>query len=310
MSTIGIKALKTTMPVIGFNESEIRDELIRLTEKYKGLVVTQETLKSCKTTQRELSSLRKQIDTYRKDIKREIKKPIDIFEGKCKDLINIVLEVENPIKESLVVFEEKRKEDQQLWVDDIVDEMIEKYQLGNKYSSRIIKEERFLNATITEKEVVDNIESQAKLLKETQTKVKDRYEMIIATLKMHNKDLITPLTMSDFQWMADKLETIDMDDALRGIDLRAKSQKATEEKAEQKAREVKPAEPIKVKEGEPEELPELPGSNLREDDKETVLVETFRITLICTREELTPIINFIKEKEHKIESVKRVNYEL
>jgi len=246
MNNIELKSLKTTMPVIGFNYDEIKSELVRLTEKHKGLIVTEETLKSSKSIQRELASLRKQIDTYRKDIKREVKKPIDVFEDKCKELIGVVLVVETPIKDSLIVFEEQRKENQQVWVNDIVQEMIEKYKLGEKYSCRIVKEERFLNASITEEEVVGNIESQAKLLNAEKEGEIQKIETLRTFLTTTNKNLnlITPLVPHDFGYLIQNRQIIDLPEVLRQITLRGEQREASE----QKAQEVKPAEPIEVEE--------------------------------------------------------------
>ncbi len=304
MNTIELKALNTTMPVIGFNYDEIKSELIRLTEKHQGLIVTKETLKSSKTTQRELASLRKQIDTYRKDIKRKVKKPIDDFEIKCKELIAVVFEVENPIKQSLIVFEEERKKNQQLWVNDIVQEMIETYKLGEKYAKRITTEERFLNISITEEEVVNNIESQAKLLNAEQEGEKEKIQTIQTFIASTNKNLnlITPLTMDDiyYYWIVDQ-KIVDLQEVLVQIEI----QGAKRKDAEQKAQEVKPAEPIEVKEEVVVKLDRPIPLGIDTPVKEPI--KAFKITLECTRTQLTPIIDFIKAQGNKIESVKYVN---
>jgi hypothetical protein len=242
MNTIELKSLSTTMPVIGFNYDEIKSELVRLTEKYKGLVVTAETLKSSKSTQRELSSLRKQINDYMVKISREVKQHVEPFRDQCKELIAVVLEVENPIKESLVVFEERRKKNQQLWVNDIVHEMIEKYRLGDNYSSRIVTEERFLNATITEDEVVNNIESQAKLLEAEKDGEIQKIETLRTFLATTNKNLnlITPLVPHDFDYWVKDRQIIDLQEVMKQITLSGGRRQVSE----QKAQEVKVAEPI------------------------------------------------------------------
>ena len=301
MNTIELKSLSTTMPVIGFNYDEIKSELVRLTEKYQGLIVTAETLKSCKTTQRELASLRKQINTYMVKISREVKQHVEPFRDQCKELIAVVLEVESPIKESLVVFETERKENQRLWVVDIVNEMIEKYRLGDNYSSRIVTEERFLNATITEDEVVNNIESQAKVLSEIQNKVKDRYEMLISTIKMNNEKLITPFKLSDFGMMQEQIETLVMEDAIATITKRASDRY----NAENKAQEVKPAESIGVEEVVTEKV--VVDEAMIDVKTNEIVVETYRITLKCTMDQLNFITDMIQHRSKaKIESVKRI----
>lgn len=302
MKNLEIKVLEQKMPIIGFNYDEIKAELVTLTEKHKGLIVTAETLKSSKTTQRELASLRKQIDTYRKDVKREVKKPIDTFEDRCKELIAVVLEVENPIKQSLVVFEEKRKKNQQLWVDDIVKEMIEKYKLGDKYSVRIITEERFLNATISEDEVVNNIESQAKLLNAEQDGEKEKIKTIQTFIYTTNDNLllITPLDIHDFSYWIDSKQIIDLQEVLKQIGLSGGRRKASE----QKAQEVKIESTDVIREVAERVKIEPIGAKAEVEPD-----QRFMITLVSTRTALTPVIDFIKTQPCKIESVKRINYE-
>lgn len=56
-----------------------------------------------------MAGLRNKIDTYRKDVKREMLTPIDIFEYQCKELIYLIADVEKPIKEGIKVFDDKRR---------------------------------------------------------------------------------------------------------------------------------------------------------------------------------------------------------
>jgi len=297
MSTIELKAVETVLPVVRFNYDEIKATVVGLTEQYKGLIVTEETLKSSKSTQRELASLRNQIDTYRKDKKREIKKPIDAFEDKCKELIGVVLEVENPIKKGLIVFEEKRKKNQQLWVNDIVKEMIEKYKLGEEYADRIITEERFLNATISEQEVVDNIESQAKLLNAGQEGEKEKIQTIKTFLKTTNDNLklISPIPFSELRFWIDGVQVINLPAVLEQIKWKGESRKESETKAQE----------VKVEEPEGEVVVEKPEMAKFIDGKfieEPIM--SYRIDLKCKRSQLDELIITMKESNLEIVGIK------
>ena len=80
------------------NFEEVKASLIEGAEKYKGILVTEDGLKDCKATQKDLASTRIKLDNYRKEIKKEMLKPIDVFESQCKELIALVAEVEKPVQ--------------------------------------------------------------------------------------------------------------------------------------------------------------------------------------------------------------------
>ncbi len=76
------------LPVINANFEEVKASLIETMEKYKGIVVTEDGLKDCKATQKDLAKIRRDIDTYRKLIKKEMTAPIIEFENECKEIID------------------------------------------------------------------------------------------------------------------------------------------------------------------------------------------------------------------------------
>jgi uncharacterized protein DUF1351 len=64
-------------PIVEFNLEELERKLELIAEEYRGLVVTEDTLPSCKKSQKELASLRIGIDDERKEINKFLKIPID-----------------------------------------------------------------------------------------------------------------------------------------------------------------------------------------------------------------------------------------
>jgi ElaB/YqjD/DUF883 family membrane-anchored ribosome-binding protein len=85
-----LQVLKQELPVIEFNFDEIKAALTEKLTEYSNLVVTEETVPGCKSSQKELSTIRRKLDDYRKEVKKEVKKPIDAFEDQCKELIGMV----------------------------------------------------------------------------------------------------------------------------------------------------------------------------------------------------------------------------
>lgn len=191
------------LPVITMNFDEIKANLIENMEKYKGVVVTEDGLKDCRATQKDLAGLRNQIDSYRKDVKKEMEKPIKEFEGKCKELINLIEEVEKPIKLGITEFDNKRREEKKDKALEIINEAIENYKLEEKYSRELIILDKYLNLSASQKSVVEDIEQRAALLKQQQNADKAKAEMLKATiettLEAINKTIKTPLEYKDFE---------------------------------------------------------------------------------------------------------------
>ncbi|MGG7057568.1 DUF1351 domain-containing protein [Clostridium tertium] len=191
------------LPVITTNFEEVKANLIANMEKYKGLVVTEESLKDCKATQKDLAGLRNKIDSCRKDVKKEMEKPIKEFEGQFKELIGLIEEVEKPIKLGIAEFDNKRKEAKRMAAQATILDYIEKLGLEEKYASQLTVLDKYLNLSASAKSVVEDIEQRAAALKQQQNSDKAKAEMLKATiettLEAVNKTIKTPLEYKDFE---------------------------------------------------------------------------------------------------------------
>ena len=102
---------KEIKPVIEINYEDLKNELSSQLKKYENIVVTTDTLKDCKSTQKSLAGLKRKVDDYRKAKKKELSAPIIDFENQCKELVLMIESVEKPIKEGIAVFDDKKKEE-------------------------------------------------------------------------------------------------------------------------------------------------------------------------------------------------------
>jgi len=84
-----------------WNYDQIKAVLTDYAERYRGIVVTEESLKGCQLVQRELAGMRRALYEKRKEVKKELQKPVAEFDQRAQDLIGIITEVENPIKEGI-----------------------------------------------------------------------------------------------------------------------------------------------------------------------------------------------------------------
>lgn len=92
------------------NFEDVKKNLQTITEKYKGLVVTDQNQKDMEKTLREVVSLRTSIQKFEINGKRKLRRPMDQFADACKELLKIVNEAERPLREQLDAYETRRQE--------------------------------------------------------------------------------------------------------------------------------------------------------------------------------------------------------
>lgn len=92
------------------NFEDVKKNLQTITEKYKGLVVTDQNQKDMEKTLREVVSLRTSIQRFEVNGKRKLRRPMDQFADACKELLKIVNEAERPLREQLDAYEARRQE--------------------------------------------------------------------------------------------------------------------------------------------------------------------------------------------------------
>ena len=291
------------LPVITMNFEEVKASLVENMEKYKGIIVTEESLKDCKATQKDLAGLRNKLDTYRKDVKKEMEKPIKAFESDCKELIGLIAEVEAPIKSGILEFDNKRKEEKRKFADIKIFEICQKLNLEKKYADQLTVLDKYLNLSASAKSVVEDIEQRAEALKQQQNMDKVKAEMVKANiesaLETVNLTLKTPLQYSDFEkylalgWDGPRI--------VREINERAaqirQAEKAAEEMATKKIEEEKVSkEEVQIPMDLKPKAPEVP-KEVKEDEPK-FFVDTY---VEGTFEQIQNLSKFLKDNGYKYE---------
>lgn len=221
--------LEKQLPVVKINFEEVKASLIAGAEKYKGLVVSEEGLKDCKATQKDLASTRIKLDNYRKEIKKEMLKPIDTFESQCKELIALVVEVENPIKEGIALFDKKKKDANREMAEKIIAEFVKEEGLIKKYADQLQVIDKYMNLTAKENEVTADIQQRGYLLLQQQNTEIETLQIINDTIVNLNKNIDAKLSIEDFQSLIDT--NTSPVKIMAEINARAERIKANEEKA-------------------------------------------------------------------------------
>ena len=289
------------LPVITMNFEEVKASLVENMEKYKGIIVTEESLKDCKATQKDLAGLRNKLDTYRKDVKKEMEKPIKAFESDCKELIGLIAEVEAPIKSGILEFDNKRKEEKRKFADIKIFEICQKLNLEKKYADQLTVLDKYLNLSASAKSVVEDIEQRAEALKQQQNMDKVKAEMVKANiesaLETVNLTLKTPLEYKDFE----KYLTLGWDGPkiVREINERAaqirQAEKAAEEMATKKIEEEKVSkEEVQIPMDLKPKAPEVP-KEVKEDEPR-LYVELY---VEHNLEEMKILSKYLKDKGYK-----------
>lgn len=191
--------LNKQLPVITMNFEEVKSSLTDTVEKYKGIVVTEEGLQDCKATQKELAGLRIKIDNYRKEIKKEMSKPINTFENQCKELIKLIADAEEPIKKGILVFDNAKKEEKRKVALNIISEVAKEHQLSEKYANKLNVLDKYMNLTAKPSEVKKDVEQRVLILLQEQKKELEMLEIIKDTIENANKSIKTHLKLEDFQ---------------------------------------------------------------------------------------------------------------
>ena len=206
-----IKTIDQIPAVINFNFDDVKRALQEYSEKYKDLVVTEENEKEMVNVKNELGRLEKEIDKYRLDNKKVMEKPIKEFEVKCKDLIEILKNVSDPIREQLNLFEENRKKQKEEEIKTLIEKVISKYRLEDKYAAQLTINSKYLNKGQKENDTLKDLEQRAELLKNSQDQEKqlqkikeERIDFIQKTIENKNKDLNLNLKISNFMFLVDK----------------------------------------------------------------------------------------------------------
>jgi len=287
--------LNKQLPIINMNFEEVKASLIETTEKYKGIVVTEEGLKDCKATQKELAGVRNKIDDYRKAIKREMEKPIKSFEGQCKELIGLVEDAEKPIKDGILIFDNKRRDEKKLKALELINECVQALGLEEKHASRLTVLDKYLNLNGSVKSVREDIELRGNMLKNEQSMEKAKYEMlkgtIETTLESINKTIKTPLKYEDFQ------KYIDFGwDAVRIIkEINDRAELIRE--AERPKEEPKPVENVEVpKQEEPKKEEIIQPQTEPKKEEPLYFVD---IKVIHTMENITKLSQFLKDNGYE-----------
>ncbi len=164
-----LEVLKVAKPIVEFNYQAMKAELERVVGEWQGFVIGEDDLGFAKGLMADLNKKKKAIDDFRKATKKELSEPIAEFEEQCKELVGIIENVRSGIEEQYESFEERRKQEKMLAVQEMIRTARDESGLPELYQLRIELKAQYLNKTMKEAEILKDIAAEVeKLQKEWQ----------------------------------------------------------------------------------------------------------------------------------------------
>lgn len=280
-----IKTINNVPAVMEFNFEEVKGKLEIFSEKYVGLVVTEENLKEMTETKNELARLEKEIDKYRLDNKKIMEQPIKEFENKCKELIAVIKNVSDPIRSQIENFEEKRKQEKESEINVILTEVIKEHNLNEKYAAQLTLIPKYLNKGEKLKDVEKDLKARAELLKNSQEQEEqlkkiqeERIDFIQKTIEKKNQELNLNLKISSFMYLVNK----ELSEIIEEIDI-------IFEKEVEKNKKI-------------ETIEEMPEREVKKEETKLATTSSYVFTIKdLTKDDLERIKNFLEEEFYSFE---------
>jgi hypothetical protein len=290
------------LPIIKTNFKDVKVSLKETIAKYKGIVVTEEGLQDCKATQKELAGLRNKIDDFRKTVKKDMEVPIKEFEGQCKELMGLISDAEQPIKEGITIFDNKRREEKRNKALELIQESIQAYQLNGKYSSNLTVLDKYLNLSASAKSVKEDIAQRAaSLAKEQQDELKLKEiekSTILATIESANVNIKSKLKFEDFDRYIDM--NYPLDRIVKEINIRAEAIRKAENPPEPPKEEIQTIDKVKEQEiihTDPKPIPKT--------EKEVETLYFYELRVVANGENILKLKELVQSEGFKYETLNK-----
>lgn len=117
--------LQTSLPAVSFDLEGLAAWATAMTEKYAGLVVSEDQVKDVKKDMAELNAAKIRVDNARKETVKILTAPIKDFEAQIKKVCCIFDDAYRALGEQVKVFEEKERDAKREVVKGLIDEELE-----------------------------------------------------------------------------------------------------------------------------------------------------------------------------------------
>lgn len=164
------------------NAELLKDAVKEIADKYKDLIITDDTVKSDKKTKTELNGLLKQLEDKRKEYKKQYQIPLKDFENSIKDIEAPLSDAINNLKMQLNDYDERLAKQKEEQIRSFIEEVCKEHKADAK---DIIINPKWLNKSTSKKTWQDEAIQAIKL----QDAEISRVEIDVANIKAFAKQL-------------------------------------------------------------------------------------------------------------------------
>ena len=273
-----------TLSISG-NFEELGNKIQKVVDKYKNEVLTEENVGYIKNLKSQFVSLRTGIERERKEYKKVYLDPATkLINAMCDELQKIVAEGENALGAQLDAYDQRRKDELTVILNEYKDEAAAKHNLRDEYKDQIQLIDKYYNKTQNEEDSADDIERQAAELEKKQREYDSGVALI--TTECNDAGLLPDAYLRELQYKS-AMEII----------LEIKQDKKTRD--EMKAKEAA-GEKIVIGEPITEELKKAVSLDSKED-KEELRTRVLRITYKPEQAKL--MASFFRENKIQFEFI-------
>ena len=273
-----------TLSISG-NFEELGSKIQKVVDKYKNEVLTEENVGYIKNLKSQFVSLRTGIERERKEYKKVYLDPATkLINAMCDELQKIVAEGENALGAQLDAYDQRRKDELTVILNEYKDEAAAKHSLRDEYKDQIQLMDKYYNKTQAEEDSADDIERQAAELEKKQKEYDSGVALI--TAECNDAGFLTDAYLRELQYKS-AMEII----------LEIKQDRKTRD--EMKAKEAA-GEKIVIGEPVTEELRKAVSLDSKED-KEELRTRVLRVTY--KPEQARLMASFFRENKIQFEFI-------
>ena len=154
---------------IGGNFAELGAKIQSIVDRYKDVQLTEDNVSYVKTLKGQFASLRTGIERERKEYQKVYIMPAKrLIDSMCDELQKIVAEGENALGVQLDAYDQKRKDELTIILNEYKEDSAARHNLRDEYKEQIQLIDKYYNKTQNEEDSADDIERQAVELEKKQ----------------------------------------------------------------------------------------------------------------------------------------------
>lgn len=214
---------------IEWNKAELEAAVKAKVDSYKGIVYTEETLKSAKADRAELNNLLKAIEDRRKKVKEIINQPYSDFEKELKSVTALIKSQTEEIGKQIDSFEDKQKEEKKQKIQEAYDSAIGDLKEILPFTK--VFDTRYLNKTYKLNTAISEVKAKIEQVKTDLSTI----ESVCGKYALNAKDVYVR-TLDLSKALAEEKRLKELEEKLEAEKIRKQKEEEERKKAEEQRR--------------------------------------------------------------------------